>query len=32
MLTEQGKEAARDCLTTSRLSDSTKGLATINKT
>ncbi|PWA60036.1 restriction endonuclease, type II-like superfamily protein [Artemisia annua] len=32
MLTEQGKEAARDCLARSGLSDSTEGLATINKT
>ncbi|PWA82101.1 restriction endonuclease, type II-like superfamily protein [Artemisia annua] len=32
MLTEQGKEAARDCRARSGLSDSTEGLATINKT
>nr|XP_043617761.1 crossover junction endonuclease MUS81 [Erigeron canadensis] len=32
MLTEQGKEAARDCLSRSGLVDSTEALHTINKT
>ncbi|PWA35310.1 restriction endonuclease, type II-like superfamily protein [Artemisia annua] len=32
MLTQQGKEAARDCLARSGLADSTEGLATINNT
>ncbi|KAK9075102.1 hypothetical protein SSX86_003421 [Deinandra increscens subsp. villosa] len=32
MLTEKGKEAARDCLSRSGLTDSTENLATIDKT